>query len=179
MDAAPTDGGRPQARYAAGAALWAFGFAGISFYWAVGGTFGAWTVGKQITNLAVSTPGFRVVLWIDALVKTLAGALALGILFSSGQKAVPGRTLLLSTAWIAGLAMAIYGGAELAVTGVSASLMVAGILPVASSVDWMGIIGHLALWDPYWILGGTLFLLAGGTAGGQIFKRIVHGLLRT
>lgn len=165
-------------RYAVGAAVWAFVFAGISFYWASGGTFGVWTVGRQITSLAESTPGFPAVLWVDAIVKTLLGVLALAIAFPSWQAALPGGRWLPSVAWVAGLAMAAYGSVELAVTGVSALLMVAGILPVTSSVDWMGILGHLGLWDPYWILGGVLFLRVGKISGTQLPKRVACWLNR-
>jgi hypothetical protein len=162
-----------------GAAIWAFGFAAISFYWACGGTFALWTVGRQITSLAESTPGFTAVLWLDVAVKALLGILALALALPSWQAAFPGRRWLPSVAWVAGLAMAAYGGVELAVTGVSALLMVAGILPVGSSVDWMGIVGHLGLWDPYWILGGVLFLLAGKNSGAQLPRQVASRLTRT
>ena len=167
---------RKEARYAAGAAFWAFAFAAISFYWAAGGTFGASTVGHQVESSATSVPGSFVLLWADAVVKTLLGVLGLSLAYPSWQRALPGGAYLPTVAWIVGFAMAAYGAVELIVTGVSALLMVTGVLSVSFSVDWVGIAGHLAIWDPYWLLGGVLFLLAAGPTGVELRKRIERRL---
>jgi len=70
--------------------------------------------------------------------------------------------------------MAAYGTVELSVTGVSALLMATGVLASSPKVDWVGIVGHLALWDPYWLLGGFLFLFAAKTAGARIRGQIIR-----
>ena len=163
---------RAEARWAAGAAIWAFLFAAISFYWAAGGSFGASTVGGQVEDFARTVPGFFLLLWVDAVVKTLLGLLGLALVYTSWQRVLPWGAYLPTIAWFAGFAMAAYGAVELTVTGISALLMVTGILPVSASVDWGGIVGHLVIWDPYWLLGGALFLLAAETAGVRVRGRI-------
>jgi len=165
---------RSEVRYGEGAALWAFAFAGISFYWAAGGTFGAITIGTQIESYVASVPGFVIVLWVDAVLKSLLGVLALALIFPSWGRELPGRPYLPPIAWGAGLAMAAYGTVELSVTGVSALLMATGVLASSPKVDWVGIVGHLALWDPYWLLGGFLFLFAAKTAGARIRGQIIR-----
>lgn len=150
-------------QFAWAAAVWAFIFAGITFYWAAGGTAGASTVGSEITSLASRNWAFfSIVLWVDAISKVLLGLLALAIVQSWGR-IFPRRFLLVSS-WVIGLLMALYGSVQLTVTGISALLMITGVISISPSVDWPGIEGHLAIWDPYWLLGGLLFLLAAKSA---------------
>lgn len=101
---------------------------------------------------------FSIVLWADGIAKTLLGLLALALVQFWG-KAFPSRFLFTSS-WVIGFLMAAYGAIQLAVTGVSTLLMRTGVIGVSLSVDWVGIVGHLAIWDPYWLVGGVLFILA-------------------
>ena len=150
-------------QFAYAAATWAFIFAGITFYWAAGGTAGASTVGSEVTSLASRNWAiFAIVLWVDAISKVLLGLLALAIVQSWGT--IFPRKLLLVSSWVIGLLMALYGSIQLTVTGISALLMITGVISISPSVDWAGIEGHLAIWDPYWLLGGLLFLLAAKSA---------------
>jgi len=159
----------PRIAYAASA--WAFAFAGITFYWAAGGTVGASTVGNEVTGIAASNWAFfSLVLWADSISKVLLGLLALALAQSWGRL-FPGRFLLLCSG-VLGFAMAAYAFVQLAVTGTSALLMKAGIMGISSSVDWTGIIGHLVIWDPYWLLGGILFLLAAQPLPNQARTRM-------
>ncbi|HYA10693.1 MAG TPA: DUF3995 domain-containing protein [Thermoplasmata archaeon] len=164
-------------RFAAGAAIWSFAFASISFYWAAGGTFGVNTVGNQIESYATTLPGFFVILWIDAVVKTLLGALAVVLATPSWRKTAPGKGSLPTVAWTAGFLMLGYGAVEFTVTGFSALLMATRVLTPSPSVDWTGIAGHLALWDPYWMLGGVLFLHSARGVGArprEVFRRWIR-----
>ena len=136
---------------------------------------GANTVGNEVTGLAASNWAvFSLVLWTDAISKVLLGMLALALTRSWG-KLFPRRFLLLSSR-VLGFAMAAYGFVQLAVTGTSALLMKAGIIGISPSVDWTGIIGHLVIWDPYWLLGGILFMSSAQPLTNQAKARIAGWL---
>ena len=158
-------------RSAYAASMWAFIFAATSFYWAAGGTFGVSTVGSEIISIATTYKTlFSIILWLDGIAKTLLGLLALGLVQSWGR--VFPRKFLLVASWVIGLLMAAYGATELIVTGTSALLMKTGVIAISPSVDWVGIEGHLAIWDPYWLLGGILFMLSAVPIQNQLIKRI-------
>lgn len=162
------------------AASWAFAFAAISFYWAAGGTFGANSVGKVILSIAMSDRVlFSLVLWADGVAKTLLGLLALAFVQKWG-KVFPKSFLLISST-VVGLCMAAYGFIELTVTGIAALLMGTGMISSPPTVDWAGIEGHLAIWDPYWLIGGILFMLMARSVHNQVkdqirkqFHKITH-----
>lgn len=161
---------RPRLVY--GAAVWAFVFAGISFYWAAGGSFGANTVGNEVTGFAASNwVVFSIVLWMDGVLKVLLGLLALALVQPWGKR-FSRRFLLVSSAVI-GFGMAAYGFVELLGTGLSAIFMKLGMTSISPSVDWKGITGHLAIWDPYWLLGGILFVSVSQPMPDKARTRIV------
>lgn len=135
------------------ASLWAFVFAAMSFYWAAGGLVGVDTLGSVITRLA-RDPGFVAVVWLTGALKVVGGVFALALVQRWGRM-LP-RWLLLVGAWAAGVGMAIYGAVPLVVNG----LMLARLLRVADAVEWTAIWWHFLLWDPWWLLGGVLFILA-------------------
>jgi len=155
-------------RCAAGAAVWSFAFAGISFYWAVGGTFGLSTLGNQVVSYAVTVPGFFLILWIDIVAKAMLGVLAVVLAAPSWRRVVPLKAFLPTIGWTVGFLMLVYGAVEFTVTGSSALLMVTGVLAAPPSVEWGGIAGHLAFWDPYWMLGGVLFLCSVEGVGANV-----------
>ena len=63
------------------------------------------------------------------------------------------RRLLLVAGWATGLLLTLYGGMGL----VSAALAEAGVTEAAdpATLRW-----YLLLWEPYWLVGGLLFLAA-------------------
>ncbi len=132
------------------ACAWALIFAAVSFYWAAGGTVGADTVGGVITRL----PGIVALLWVTAALKVLGGLLALALVRPWGR--VLPRWLLLTLSWAGGVGLIAYGAIPLVVNG----LMVAGVLHVPGPVDWTVMRWHVFLWDPWWLLGGLLFVAA-------------------
>jgi Protein of unknown function (DUF3995) len=139
------------AAYAASA--WAMLFALMSFYWAAGGTFGVNTLGSGIQALA-HDPGFIAIVWLTGVAKVLGGLFALSLARPLARWLRPGWKLAL--AWIGGAALALYGGIPLIVEG----LALGGVVRVSGPVDWEGVRWHFWLWDPWWLLGGVLFLLA-------------------
>jgi Protein of unknown function (DUF3995) len=130
-------------RAAYGAAAWSILFAAMSAFWALGGTLGLDTLGNEIERDArAREPDVIALVWVTALLK------------------VVGAALVIAT-WIVGLGVLAYALASFAQHG----LMKADVVdtPVAlgsSAVGW-----HLALWDPFWLLGGLLFIAAARQAG--------------
>src|SRR3989440_9488365 len=82
-------------RVAYGACGWAFLFAALSFYWALGGTAGADTVSPEIVQLArAHVPWVIAVLWITAILKVVSGFVALALIQPWGRM-VPCWALLI------------------------------------------------------------------------------------
>jgi Protein of unknown function (DUF3995) len=130
--AAPSSPSRWAVGVTYGAGGWAFLFAALSFYWALGGTAGAETISPAIVQLArAHVPWVMAVLWISAILKVFSGFVALALIQPWGSR-VPRWILLL-----------------LALSGTIPYSAPAPLLP------W-----YTFLWGPWWLLGGILFLLA-------------------
>ena len=135
------------------AAVWSFVFAALSFYWALGGNFLLRTQSPQIVELTANT-WFLAVVWLTGLLKVTAGFTALSLVQRWGKR-VP--VWLRQTAnWGIGLVLTFYGGANLAARG----LMALGMLETPPSMCSAAARWHLVLWDPWFFLGGVLFLAA-------------------
>lgn len=145
--AASTTQGR-WAEWAAYAACgWAFLFAALSFFWAAGGRTGLHPLEQQAAsnNLA----------WIAinlgaGVLKALAGLIAVAIVRSWGPRSY--RKFLVAVAWVLGVGMSLYGGLGL----ISDVLHVTGVINDPASWKWFFL--YLVLWDPWWVLGGALFV---------------------
>ena len=135
------------------AAAWSFVFAALSFYWALGGTSLVRTQSPQILELAAN-PRFLAVVWLTGLFKVAAGFTALSLAQRWGER-VPAQ-LRQAANWGIGLVLTFYGGANLAVRG----LMALGMLRTPASMRSAAARWHLVLWDPWFLLGGVLFLTA-------------------
>jgi hypothetical protein len=81
-------------------------------------------------------------------------AVALATTRTWGRSAA--RRLLLVSAWMLGLGMAAYGALGLLLDG----LRLLGIIAVSAAVNWTTVRWHLLLWDPWWLTGGLLFVVA-------------------
>jgi hypothetical protein len=135
---------------------WAFVFAGVSFYWASGGTVGVSTIGPAITKPVLAhDPAWIALLWVTVVLKVLVGLLALALVQPWGQR-VPRRPLLV-VAWGACLVMALYEGAA---SWIQHGLMAAGVIGVPSGLGMTALRWHLLLWDPWWLVGGLLLGVA-------------------
>jgi len=148
------------------ACAWAAVFAAMSFYWAAGGTAGANTIGDIITTPALARdPTFVAILWATGALKAIAGLLALALVRPWGR--VFPRWMLLTAGWGTGLLLVLYGGANLAVRG----LMAVGIISTPASMHSVAARWHLLLWDPWWTLGGVLFVAAIWSYGQRSSRR--------
>lgn len=139
--------------FACAACAWSFVFAALSFYRALGGTFLSNTRSPQILELSVE-PWFVAVVWLTELLKVLAGVLALSLV----QRWVEAFPVWLrrTGVWSVGFVLALYSGANLGARG----LMALGILRTPASMGSAATTWHLVLWDPWFLLGGVLFLAA-------------------
>lgn len=138
------------------AAVWSFLFAAVSFYWAMGGTVGVETLGSAFSDPAVTNdPLFVAFVWITGILKVLAGVFALAVVQPWGRN-IP-RWILHTAIWAIGVLLTVYGAALLIQHG----LMVMGVIEIPTSIGSIAAARwHLFLWDPYWLLGGILFLAA-------------------
>jgi hypothetical protein len=162
--AAPNQLSRWAVGVAYAAAGWAFLFAALSFYWALGGTAGAETVSPEIAQLArAHVPWVLAALWIAAILKVVSGLVALALIQPWGSR-VP-RWILLLLAWGAGTLLFVHGGLffVVGVLALSGTIRVSTPTPV---LHW-----YTFLWGPWWLLGGLLFLLA----AWSYVRRSAHG----
>ena len=144
------------------ASLWAFLFAVMSFYWAAGGMFGVETLGEGMREMALARdPDLITMTWITGILKLLAGVLALALVQQWGRRCQ--RWLLLSSAWGAGLLFVLYavGNAIQHLMMLTGASPIAQLLGTETAVRW-----HLFFWDPFWLIGGVLFL-----AAARIYRR--------
>jgi hypothetical protein len=99
-------------------------------------------------------PVFIAAMWGIGVLKVLGGLLALALVRPWGR-AVP-RRVLLTAAWGGGILMALYGGAS----WVQEGLMVTGVIAIPPGLGHAAAVWHVLLWDPWWLLGGILFITA-------------------
>lgn len=134
------------------AAAWALVFAALSFYWAAGGGIALKTIARDPD--AVGWAGDPAVVAATGVLKMAAGVVALALAWrSDGSK--PRRGLVAGTL-AAGVLLALYGVASL----VDHVLMLTGVRDIPELLGERAAWWHALLWDPWWILGGALFLAA-------------------
>ena len=142
------------------AAAWAILFAAMSIYWALGGTVGLDTLGVELERDArARDPDTIAVVWVTALLKLAAAALALALVQPWGR-VLPRRLWVIAT-WIVGLGILAYALANFVQHG----LMKAGVVDTPEALGSSAATWHLAFWDPFWLLGGLLFTAAAHRAG--------------
>jgi hypothetical protein len=137
------------------ACAWAAIFALMSLYWAAGGTLGGKTVGAEIYRLGRERdPSFVAQLWAAFALKALIAMLALALVQAWGRR-LPRRLLLvLAGATGAGITLYAVGGL------IQHALMATGTISTSEALGTYALPWHLALWDPFWLVGGLLFLAA-------------------
>lgn len=148
------------------ATLWVLFFAAVSFYWASGGQLGINTLGPALLATA-KEPGFTFVgLWLAGTVNVLEGLIALALVQPWG-KVFP-QLALRTLAWIGGGFAFLYG----LVSYVQHTLMMIGVLAIPVGLGPVAARWHLALWDPWWILGGILFIATAWLARRSVTMRL-------
>jgi hypothetical protein len=91
------------------ACAWGLVFAGISFYWALGGGLGVDTLGGRLEQLALARdPAINAAVWVTGFLKVGGALLALALVQRWGRR-LP-RPLLLLLGWGAAAVLMLYGG---------------------------------------------------------------------
>jgi len=137
-------------------------YAGVSFYWAAGGTAGLGTLGGELEALGrARDPGLITLVWVTGVLKVMAGLFVLALV-RPWDRALPRRALL-AAAWGGALLLTLYGGALVA----GQALVVGGIITPPGPVDWRALRWHLFLWDTWFLVWGVLL----GVAAWQYMRR--------
>ena len=152
-DARPARGSGRTTWAAYAACAWALLFALLSTYWGLGGVIGMNTFGSGVQSLA-STPGFTAGVWLTGIAKAIGGLFALTLVRPLTPWLPPIWKLAL--AWAVGIGLALYSGVQIVLEG----LILGGVIRARSPVDWVALHWHFWFWDPWWLLGSVLFLLA-------------------
>ena len=124
-------------------------------HWALGGRIGANTLGPAILAAAADPWFVALGLWGVGGIKLLGGLVALALVQPWGRL-LP-QIVLRTAAWIGGGFALLYGLALY----IQHTLMIGGSIALPSGLGSTAARWHLVLWDPWWILGGILFI---GTA---------------
>jgi hypothetical protein len=133
---------------------WGLLFAGISFYWGLGGTLGLDTLGGTLEQLGRSRdPTIFAAVWLTGVLKVGGAILALALVQPWGRR-LP-RLPLLLFGWAAAVVLTLYGG-----TLVTAEALVATGLVRPGTVDWKPLLWHLYVWDMSFLIWGVLFAFA-------------------
>jgi Protein of unknown function (DUF3995) len=128
---------------------WARLFAALSFFWAAGGRTDLHPLELEVA------PGDSVWIIINlgaGMLKTVIGLLALALVQPWGR--IFPHKLLQASAWVLGVGMSLYGGLGL----VSDVLHLTGVIGDPANGKWF--FWYLILWDPWWVLGGVLYVTA-------------------
>lgn len=153
----PSYAGRaqPARRWGYAAAAWCLIFAALHIYWAAGGEVGlAESAGA---DLATRRPAAFVLfgLWGAALL--LCAGAVIGVSLARARSAGLARSMISAGGWFVGAGLLARG----AVVQVVLLTDAAG---VASSAGQSQTTWSLALWNPWFIVGGIAFLLAASSA---------------
>lgn len=126
--------------------------AAASFYWAAGGRFLLDTVGAWAVHAAENSP--VAARWAMAglgVVKTIAAVIPYGV--SRGW--VPLPRFWRAVSWVGGSVLVLYGAVNIVVSGA----VLTGIAPSPpSGIDSAAMLGHVALWDPLFLIWGLALL---------------------
>lgn len=147
------------------AALWALLFAGLSFYWGLGGRRGATTLGPAIMAAAADPWFVAIGLWGVGGVKVIGVLIALALIRPWPQPML--HRLLRGAAYAGGGLALLYGAASF----VQHALMVTGVIRLPEGLGPAAARWHLLLWDPWWMVGGILFIATARLVGPVNSKR--------
>ena len=148
------------------AAACAFAFAGVSFYWGVGGEVGVRTLGGRIEELALARdPAILTAVWVTGVLKVVGGLLALALVQAWGRH-LPTRLLLVAASGAA-LLLTVYGVVQV----VSVGLVLSGVVTIATPEEPSVLWWRLLLWEPWFLVWGLLLGVAARDARPRVSGR--------
>ena len=130
-------------------------FAGVSAYWALGGTWLLDTVGGSLAKEGRRRDGGLIaVLWLTVVLKLVAAGLGLAVVYRWRSRLRP--WLIPVLAWTAAAILTAYG-AVLTFVGL---LLQAGILSIPADADHHALRWHAFFWDPWFLIWGVVLTTA-------------------
>jgi hypothetical protein len=142
------------------AAVLGCGYAAVSAYWVIGGTFLLDTVGGVFERNA-GTIGMAILVWLVVAAKLVAAGLPLAA--THRRLSPPWRRPLWLLSWLAAAILTLY----VLVMTAAGILVRVGVITAAPAADRRALAWHAFVWDPWFLLWGLLIattLLA--TRGG-------------
>ncbi len=132
---------------------WTVIFAGMSFYWAMGGMLGVRSLGGAIYEMSINPePSFIAVVWLTGVIK-LIGVVLLLLLFVRWGNDVIAKILYFLTK-TAGVFLFLYG----LLNFITISMSVFDILDF--DLDSYATCWRLTFWEPFWMVGGVCYFFA-------------------
>jgi Protein of unknown function (DUF3995) len=148
---------RPGAIAAGSAAGLGVLFAAVSAYWALGGTWLLGTVGGSLAKAGRRRDGGLIaVLWLTVVLKLVAAALGLAVVYRCRSRLFRWPWLIPVLAWTAAVILTAYG-AVLTFVGL---LLQAGVLSIPADADHHALRWHAFLWDPWFLIWGVALTTA-------------------
>ena len=134
---------------------WGLAFAGVSFYWGLGGNLGLDTLGGSLERLALAHDRtLLIAVWVTGVLKILGSLVALALAGRWGGRLA--RRPITVLGWVAAGSLALYGG----VLVVPEALVTIGAIKPAQPVEWKPLLWHLYVWDLSFLVWGILFGVA-------------------
>ncbi|WP_249366790.1 MULTISPECIES: DUF3995 domain-containing protein [Neobacillus] len=133
--------------------IWTLIFAGMSFYWAMGGLMGVRSLGGSIYEMSLNpSPSFMAIVWLTGFIK-LFGVIFLLMLIIRWKKQIMNR-MLYYTAKIGGAFLFLYGFLNFITILLNAfHILEFNLGPYATF--W-----RLIFWEPYWMVGGVFYFFS-------------------
>lgn len=133
--------------------LWTVVFAGMSFYWGMGGRIGARSLGGAIYEMSQNpSSSFLTIVWLTGVVK-LFGLILFLMLFIKWKKSWMTR-LLYYTMKVVGVILFLYGFLNFFTITLSAFNL------SDFDLDAYAIFWRLVFWEPFWMIGGVFYFFA-------------------
>ncbi|MGG3640967.1 DUF3995 domain-containing protein [Bacillus gobiensis] len=146
-------------------AIWSFVFAIMSFYWALGGMIGVESLGGKIYQLALErNPQFILLVWITGFIKVIGGVFLLLMLMNRLPDFIKKSLYWISI--VAGIFLFLYGAANFTTVGMAKWDLLEMGQQSQFALNW-----RFYFWEPFWMLGGILYFIAGRRARKEFSAR--------
>jgi len=130
--------------------VWTIVFAGMSFYWAMGGQHGVRSLGGAIYEMSLNpSPSFIVIVWLTGLIKVM-GLILFLMLFIVWKKPAIIRTLYYIIKTVGAL-LFLYGFLNFITITLSALQL------LDFHLDSYATFWRLTFWEPFWMIGGIFY----------------------